>query len=125
MGVDITIKVLVGDMFESEAQTLVNTVNCVGVMGAGIALEFKKRFPDYYQDYRARCELGKVKLGHPYLYRRLEPPWILSFPTKDHWRSMTNLKDIEAGLRWLLSHYRGWRIESLAFPPLGTGHGQL
>ena len=119
------IRVIVGDIFESDAQTLVNTVNCVGVMGAGIALEFKKRFPDYYDDYRERCEKGEVKLGTPYLHKRLNPPWILSFPTKDHWRSMTKLNDIVSGLEYLIAHYRRWGIESIAVPPLGSGHGQL
>jgi O-acetyl-ADP-ribose deacetylase (regulator of RNase III)/uncharacterized protein YwgA len=119
------IRVLVGNILDSPAQTLVNTVNCVGVMGAGIALEFKKRFPEYYRDYRERCEAGKVKLGYPYLYKRLGSPWIVSFPTKDHWKSMTKLSDIIRGLKWLKRHYRAWGIESLAVPPLGTGHGQL
>src|SRR5205809_1783936 len=125
MSGDRMISVLVGDIFESKAQTLVNTVNCVGVMGAGVALEFKKRFPEYYDDYRKRCERGSVKLGYPYLYRRLDFPWILSFPTKDHWKSMTKLSDIVQGLKWITRHYRAWGIESLAVPPLGSGHGQL
>jgi len=119
------VRVIVGDIFASRAQTLVNTVNCVGVMGAGIALEFKRRFPEYYEDYRERCKQGKVKLGSPYLYKRLGPPWILSFPTKDHWRSMTRLDDIVRGLEWIQKHYKEWGIESLAVPPLGAGHGQL
>src|SRR5439155_25998156 len=88
------IRVRVGNILESRAQTLVNTVNCVGVMGAGIALEFKKQFPEYYRDYKQRCDAGKVKLGRPYLYKRLGLPWILSFLTKDHWRSMTRLSDL-------------------------------
>ena len=89
-------------------------MNCVGVMGAGIALEFKRRYPEYYEDYRERCKQGKVKLGFPYLYKRLGPPWILSFPTKDHWRSMTRLDDIVRGLEWIQKHYKEWGIESLA-----------
>ncbi len=119
------VKVQIGDMFESKAQTLVNTVNCVGVMGKGIALEFKKRFPDAYVDYVARCERREVKLGQPYLYKSLTHPWILNFPTKDHWRMVTKLEDIIRGLEHLLSHYQNWGIESLAVPPLGCGHGQL
>ena len=119
------IKVLIGNLFDSKAQTLVNTVNCVGVMGKGVALEFKKRFPDMFKDYVARCEAGQVKLGQPYLYKRLVPPWILNFPTKDHWRSMAKLDDIVLGLEYLLRHYKEWGIESLAVPPLGCGQGQL
>ena len=119
------VKVLIGNMFESKAQTLVNTVNCVGVMGKGVALEFKKRFPDMFKDYVARCKAGQVKLGQPYLYKRLVPPWILNFPTKKHWRSMTKLDDIVNGLEYLLKHYKEWGIKSLAVPPLGCGQGQL
>ncbi len=118
-------KVLIGDLFQSKAQTLVNTVNCVGVMGKGVALEFKKRFPDMYEDYVRRCEAKQVKLGQPYLYRRLMPPWILNFPTKDHWRSVSRLEDIVRGLRYLEQHYQEWGITSLAVPPLGCGQGQL
>ena len=119
------ITVYIGDIFESKAQTLVNTVNCVGIMGKGIALEFKTRFPDMYDDYVERCRDRKVKLGEPYLYKRLTPPWILNFPTKDHWRSVSRLEDIVAGLRYLQAHYRQWGITSLAVPPLGCGQGQL
>jgi O-acetyl-ADP-ribose deacetylase (regulator of RNase III)/uncharacterized protein YwgA len=119
------IKVLIGDLFESQAQTLVNTVNCVGVMGKGVALGFKQRFPDMYQDYVARCRVGQVKLEQPYLYRRLIPPWVLNFPTKDHWRSVARLQDIVQGLRYLQDHYSEWGITSIAVPPLGCGEGQL
>lgn len=119
------ITVVKGDLFKSKAQTLVNTVNCVGVMGKGVALGFKKRFPDMFTDYVKRCEAGEVTLGHPYLYRRLVPPWVLNFPTKDHWRSVARLSDIVAGLDFLADNYREWGIESLAVPPLGCGEGQL
>ncbi len=119
------ITVGIGDIFESDAQTLVNTVNCVGVMGKGIALEFRDRFPDMYEEYVQRCTEGRVKLGEPYLYRRLTPPWILNFPTKDHWRSVSRLQDIVAGLQLLHARYRGWGVTSLAVPPLGCGQGQL
>jgi len=119
----ITVKI--GDLFSSNARTLVNTVNCVGVMGKGIALEFKKHFPEMFKDYVRRCENGEVKLGNPYLYKRTCPPWILNFPTKDHWRSVAKLSDIIAGLDHLAGHYREWGITSLAVPPLGCGNGQL
>jgi O-acetyl-ADP-ribose deacetylase (regulator of RNase III)/uncharacterized protein YwgA len=119
------VKVIVGDLFASKAQTLVNTVNCVGVMGKGIALEFKNRFPEMYDDYLKRCTAREVRLGRPYLYRNLVAPWILNFPTKDHWRSVSRLEDIISGLRYLESHYQDWGITSLAVPPLGCGQGQL
>jgi uncharacterized protein YwgA/O-acetyl-ADP-ribose deacetylase (regulator of RNase III) len=118
-------RVLEGNVFESGAQTLVNTVNCVGVMGKGVALEFKKRFPEMFHDYAERCSRHEVQLGRPYLYRRLTPPWILNFPTKDHWRSVARLQDIVRGLEYLEQHYREWGITSLAVPPLGCGLGQL
>lgn len=119
------VTVLVGDLFESEAQTLTNTVNTVGVMGKGIALEFKKRFPRMYDDYVARCEAGEVRLGRPYVFMPLVPPWILNFPTKEHWRSLSRIDAIRDGLAFLQSHYLEWGIESLAVPPLGCGEGGL
>src|SRR3954451_6829295 len=102
------IDVIVGDLFSSRAQTWVNTVNTVGVMGKGVALEFKKRFPDMVRDYEERCALGEVKLGRPYRYRRPVPPHVLNFPTKGHWRAVSRLDDIVAGLEFLEAHYREW-----------------
>jgi O-acetyl-ADP-ribose deacetylase (regulator of RNase III)/uncharacterized protein YwgA len=119
----VTVKI--GNLFESSAHTWVNTVNCVGVMGKGIALEFKQQFPDMFADYQARCQHGQVRLGEPYLFRNLVEPWVLNFPTKGHWRAVTNLQDIIRGLDYLLAHYREWGIKSLAVPPLGCGNGQL
>lgn len=119
------IHALVGNIFESKAQTLVNTVNCVGIMGKGLALEFKKRFPEMYEDYVTRCKAKGVRLGEPYLYRRSLSPWILNFPTKGHWRSVSRLSDIVAGLEYLEKHYREWGITSLAVPALGCQNGQL
>jgi uncharacterized protein YwgA/O-acetyl-ADP-ribose deacetylase (regulator of RNase III) len=119
------IKVLVGDIFESKAQTLINTVNTVGVMGKGIALGFRKRFPEMYEDYVRRCERREVQLRRPYIYRQLTPPNIINFPTKDHWRSVSKLDDIVQGLRYLEAHISEWGVTSLAVPPLGCGEGKL
>jgi O-acetyl-ADP-ribose deacetylase (regulator of RNase III)/uncharacterized protein YwgA len=119
------VKVFMGDILKSKAQTLVNTVNCVGIMGKGIALEFKEQFPDMFDDYVARCNRKEIRLGKPYLYKRLTPPWILNFPTKGHWRSVSRIEDIVKGLKYLLQHYKEWGITSLAVPPLGCGQGQL
>jgi O-acetyl-ADP-ribose deacetylase (regulator of RNase III)/uncharacterized protein YwgA len=118
-------EVRVGDLMKAEAQTLVNTVNCVGVMGKGIALEFMRHFPEMYEDYVRRCEAGEVRLGEPYLYRYLFPPWVLNFPTKQDWRSVSRLSDIIRGLEYLERQYQEWGIESLAVPPLGCGSGGL
>jgi hypothetical protein len=114
----VTVKV--GELFDSKAQTLVNTV---GIMGKGIALGFKKRFPDMYEDYLQRCRAGQVRLGQPYLYRRSVLPWILNFPTKGHWRSVSRLSDIQRGLEYLEQHYREWGITSLAVAPVGLWPG--
>ena len=119
------IKALIGDLFESQAQTLVNTVNCVGVMGKGVAAEFRKRFPAMFDDYVARCDAGEVKLGAPYLWEELAGAKILNFPTKGHWRAATRLSDVEAGLDYLVHHYQEWGITSIALPPLGCGNGGL
>jgi O-acetyl-ADP-ribose deacetylase (regulator of RNase III)/uncharacterized protein YwgA len=119
------VKVRTGDILRSNAQTLVNTVNTVGIMGKGIALEFKRAFPDMFEDYVQRCQQGRVKLGQPYLYKRLVPPWILNFPTKQHWRSVARIEDIVHGLQYLKRHYQEWGIISIAVPPLGCGQGGL
>jgi O-acetyl-ADP-ribose deacetylase (regulator of RNase III) len=114
-----------GHLLDSDAHTLVNTVNTVGVMGKGIALEFRKRFPDMYDDYLQRCAAKQVQLGKPYLFQRLIPPWIINFPTKEHWRSVSRLDAIVEGLVFLAAHVEDWGVESLAVPPLGCGNGQL
>ena len=119
------IKVLKGNLFDSDAQTIVNTVNCVGVMGKGIALGFKERYPKMYAEYVDLCERGEVRLGRPYLYKSDDHSWILNFPTKDHWRSLAKVNDIIDGLQYLADNYKKWGIKSLAVPPLGTGQGQL
>ncbi|MDD5482449.1 MAG: macro domain-containing protein [Kiritimatiellae bacterium] len=118
-------KIIVGNILQSKAQTLVNTVNCIGVMGKGIALEFKKKFPEMFDDYLKKCEHGEVKPGVPYIFKTLFPPQIVNFPTKDHWKSASKITDIEKGLNFLLAHYKEWGITSLAIPPLGCGNGQL
>lgn len=115
----------IGNIFESQAKTLVNTINCVGVMGKGIALEFKKRFPDMYDEYVAMCEAGIVRPGKPYVYQDFFGASILNFPTKDHWRSPSKLSYIISGLDWFKKHYYEYGITSIAFPPLGCGNGGL
>lgn len=118
-------KALIGDLFETKAQTRVNTVNCIGVMGKGVALEFRKRFPAMFEDYVARCERSDVRLGEPYLYRDSSGIRIVNFPTKNHWRSPSRLADIAQGLDYFLAHAVEWEVRSVAFPPLGCGNGGL
>lgn len=119
------IKIRTGNLLESDCQTLVNTVNCVGVMGKGIALEFKGLYPTMFKDYVAKCNRGEVKPGEPYLYRDFFSPWVINFPTKDHWRGRTKMEWIINGLEQLVCNYRHWGIESLAVPALGCGNGGL
>jgi O-acetyl-ADP-ribose deacetylase (regulator of RNase III) len=118
-------KVLIGDLFESRAQTLVNTVNCVGVMGKGVAEQFAKRYPAMLQDYKRRCERKAVRLGEPYHFLDASGASIINFPTKGHWRSASRLADIESGLDYLVAHLAEWGITSIAMPPLGCGNGGL
>lgn len=118
------VKLAKGDVLRSQAQTIVNTVNCVGVMGKGVALAFRHQYPEMYRDYVARCDKREVEVGKPYPYKA-DDHIIVNFPTKQHWRSVSRLSDIEAGLRYLRAHLNEWGITSLALPPLGCGNGQL
>lgn len=118
------VTVVSGNLLKSQMQTLVNTVNTVGVMGKGIALAFKKAYPAMFEDYVARCERGEVALGRPYVYKAADR-LIVNFPTKAHWRAVSRLSDIEEGLEHLAAHYREWGVTSIAVPPLGCGNGQL
>jgi len=113
-----------GNLFQSPAQTLVNTVNTVGVMGKGVALEFKRLFPEMYSQYRALCESGQFKIGQLWLYKTPQK-WVLNFPTKEHWRAPSRLEYIDAGLKKFVQVYSEMGIHSIAFPPLGCGNGQL
>ncbi len=122
-----SVTVVRGNLFDSSCQTLTNTVNTVGVMGAGIAKQFKARFPLMFEDYRRRCDLGQVRIGQPYLWkpRETDAKFVLNFPTKQHWRDKSQLTWIEGGLEYLLIHYREWGIGSLALPALGCSNGGL
>jgi O-acetyl-ADP-ribose deacetylase (regulator of RNase III) len=119
------LRALIGDLFESRAQTLVNTVNCVGVMGKGVAAQFKKRFPSTFDDYKRRADRKAVRLGEPYLFIDPSGARIINFPTKGHWRSPSRLSDIEQGLDYLVAHIAEWKVSSIAMPPLGCGNGGL
>lgn len=118
------IRYLDGDIFTSPAQTIVNTVNTVGVMGKGIALEFKKRYPAMFESYKSACEKNKLKIGRLMLFYEADH-WILNFPTKEHWRSPSRLEYIEQGLIKFTNIYVEHGITSIAFPKLGCGNGEL
>ena len=117
-----------GDILAEDVEALVNTVNCVGVMGRGIALQFKKRFPDNFRAYSLACARGEVQPGRMFVFdtRQLtNPRHIINFPTKRHWRGNSRFEDIEAGLDDLLRSIRERGIRSIALPPLGSGLGGL
>ena len=116
-----------GDIIAEEAEALVNTVNCVGVMGRGIALQFKKAFPENFKSYAAACKRGDVQPGRMYVFEtgQLYPQHIINFPTKRHWRGKSRMEDIEAGLTDLAKEIRERNIRSIAIPPLGSGLGGL
>ena len=117
-----------GDLFKEDAEALVNSVNCVGVMGRGIALQFKKAFPENFKAYAAACKQGEVRPGRMFVYETghlANPRYIINFPTKRHWRGKSRLEDIETGLSALAEEIRERDIRSIAIPPLGTNLGGL
>ena len=116
-----------GDILDAEVEAVVNSVNCVGIMGRGVALAFKKRFPDNFEAYAAACRRGAVVPGQMFVFEtgRLSPRIIFNFPTKRHWRGKSRMEDIVRGLSSLAGHIRAQGIRSIALPPLGSGLGGL
>jgi len=117
-----------GDLLKAPAEALVNTVNTVGVMGKGVALQFKQAFPDNYHAYKAACERGEVRIGRIFVFDRgpfAQPRYILNFPTKKHWRHPSRVEYIQEGLEDLVRLVREYGIRFLALPPLGAGNGGL
>lgn len=113
-----------GNIFETSCQTIVNTVNCVGIMGKGIAFEFRNRYPDMYQSYVQVCERNQLKPGLLHLWTK-STPWVLNFPTKNHWKFPSKIEYIVSGLRKFASVYSERSITSIAFPELGASSGRL
>ncbi|MBI5930238.1 MAG: macro domain-containing protein [Chloroflexi bacterium] len=113
-----------GDIFESPAQVLVNPVNTVGVMGKGLAFEFKNFYPKMFQLYQYFCEHQQLTIGQLWLYKTPQK-WILNFPTKRHWRDKSKPEYIEVGLQKFVETYVNKGIESISFPMLGCGYGEL
>lgn len=120
----MNIKIIEGSLFDSECQTVVNSVNCVGVMGKGIALEFRLRHPAMYEKYVEICREGLLDIGQLWVYKNTEQ-WILNFPTKKHWKYPTKIEYLELGLQKFLDTYEKEQITSVAFPLLGTENGKL
>ena len=120
----MSIKILTGNIFTTHCQTIVNTVNCVGVMGAGIALECRLRYPDMYKRYVDLCSKKQIDIGLLWIYKSTDR-WILNFPTKKHWKYPSKKEYLHAGLEKFVSTYKERGIESIAFPLLGADKGGI
>lgn len=117
-----------GNLLQADAEALVNTVNTVGFMGKGVALQFKQAYPDNFHAYERACKAGEVKPGRMFVFetsRYLNPKFIINFPTKRHWRGKSRLEDIKIGLKALVEEIQVRGIKSIAVPPLGCGNGGL
>lgn len=117
-----------GNILKDKSEAIINTVNCVGVMGRGIAFQFKQLFPDNFKVYKKACDKGEVQLGKMFVFpldSLFNPKYIINFPTKKHWKEKSNLKDIELGLIALKDTIKKYNIKSIAIPPLGCGLGGL
>ncbi len=116
-----------GDILRADADAIVNTVNCVGFMGRGIAAQFKRAYPANFRAYEAACKRGEVQPGRMLVFSISEMParWIVNFPTKRHWRANSRIEDIKSGLVALIGEVRQRNIRSIAVPPLGCGLGGL
>ncbi len=113
-----------GDMFKEPTDIRVNTVNCVGVMGKGIALDFKLRYPNMFEDYKHKCAAGEMRPGRLHIWKSNEA-WIVNFPTKRHWRENSRYEDVEAGLKALREFISHQGKVKILIPPLGCGLGGL
>lgn len=117
-----------GDLFKEDAEALINTVNCVGVMGRGIALQFKNAYPENFKAYLQVCKNGELQPGRMFVFETgslTNPRYIINFPTKRHWRGKSQIEDIESGLKGLIKVITQYNIKSIAIPPLGSGLGGL
>ncbi|WP_445368160.1 macro domain-containing protein [Methylomonas sp. BW4-1] len=114
-----------GDMFAMPVDARVNTVNCKGVMGAGVALAFKNRYPDMFKEYKQKCQDGTIRPGALHVWKNLMGDWVINFPTKRDWKEKSRYEDVSAGLEALRSYLQEQKPASLALPALGCGHGGL
>lgn len=122
----MAIEVIKGNIFNTKAQTIVNTVNCVGVMGKGVALVYKLRYPKMFDLYSDYCKSKLIGIGKLWLYKGEEnAPWVLNFPTKYHWKYPSKIEYVEKGLQKFVDTYQEKGITSIAFPMLGTHNGGL
>lgn len=122
------IEIKQGDLLKANVDALVNAVNCVGVMGKGIALQFKKAFPDNFKAYKKACDAEQVQPGKMFISDAgslMQIRYIINFPTKRHWRGKSKMEDVDSGLKALVEEVKRLRIQSIALPPLGCGNGGL
>jgi len=119
------IRLCTGNIFDADVDIRVNTVNCVGAMGAGVALAFKTRYPEMFREYKKACKDGRIQPGKIHVWKQLDGTWIINFPTKRHWREPSRYEDIKAGLADLRSYLQEQGHISIAIPALGCGHGGL
>lgn len=122
------IRLVQGDLLAADAEALVNAVNCVGVMGKGLALQFKRAYPDSFKKYAIACKAGEVKPGSMHMVATNQtgnPKFIVNFPTKRHWKDQSRIEDVERGLEALVADIQKLEIASVAIPPLGCGLGGL
>lgn len=121
-------ELVTGNLLEADTEALVNAVNTEGVMGKGIALQFKKKYPQMFEAYRRACKDGQAQPGRMHVYEcrgMIGPRYIINFPTKRHWRSPSSIEDVKAGLNALAEEIRQRHIKSIALPALGCGNGGL
>ena len=125
----MTIKYVSGDLLTYPAEAIINTVNCVGVMGKGIALQFKQKYPENFRNYAKECKAGNVTTGKMLVYDcgmlSENPRYIINFPTKQHWRNNSKIEYITSGLDDLVNVIEKYQIKSIAIPQLGCGNGGL
>jgi len=122
------LKIVEGNLLDAPTDALVNAVNIEGVMGKGVALQFKERFPEMFEAYRQACAAGAVQPGRMHVFDRASvarPRFIINFPTKRDWRSPSRMEDVESGLLALADEIRSRQIRSVALPALGCGNGGL
>jgi O-acetyl-ADP-ribose deacetylase (regulator of RNase III) len=117
-----------GNLLQENAEAIVNTVNCVGVMGKGIALQFKQTFPENFKAYKKACDAQQIQTGEMFTFATgniFNPRYIINFPTKNHWREKSKIEYIKTGVKALIQEIKHLQIQSIAIPPLGCGNGGL
>ena len=117
-----------GNMFDQDCEYIINTVNCVGVMGKGVAFAFKNKYPEMFAEYKKECEVGNIDIGKPFIWKykdMFEPQIVINLPTKMHWKDPSTLVYIQNGLNWLRNYFENKPNSTVVMPALGCGNGGL